>query len=396
MVDYQDSSQLNQWLFSSPDVLDACRSKANRLAREYLSNLENQKDLPLPCFNFACGYSHRVQQGKESINNNNQQEQPDAVLSLEDKNGHSYLTPQEEALLVSFYVSKLPLLIGPLAQVARLRREPKVTATAALLLRRFFLNNSVMLYDPKVIMVAAAFLASKVEDCMTDVRYLEEGTAAMNAPVSQADILSAELSLLSGTNFNLLCFHPYKPVMALTEDMRTFLKSDKGKNLVLSTNAAASPEPLSAADLKPIYDAAKKLLDDVVVSDVPLLFSPGQVGIAALKIAQEQVLKDHPKIDFLGYLNQRFDAAAAVERTMKTSNDESNIKETVETLCAMLKALKQGQYGCANHMADLTLVKGIHKKLKKVRVWGQESSTGKKKRRNANEHEPDAKRQKNE
>ena len=72
---------------------------------------------------------------------------------------------------MDFYAAKLPSLIGPLAQLPRLRREVKVSATAALLFRRFYLSNSVMLFDPKAIMVAAAFLASKVEDAMSPVSF---------------------------------------------------------------------------------------------------------------------------------------------------------------------------------------------------------------------------------
>ena len=87
----------------------------------------------------------------------------------ENPSGNDFLSPEEEGRLVDFYAAKLPSLIGPLAQVPRLRREIKVSATAALLYRRFYLSNSVMLYDPKAIMVASAFLASKVEDAMSPV-----------------------------------------------------------------------------------------------------------------------------------------------------------------------------------------------------------------------------------
>ena len=59
-------------------------------------------------------------------------------------------------------------------------------------------------------MVAAAFLGSKVEDAMCDVRSLEEGTASMDAAVAAADIVAAEVALLQGVDFYLLCFHPYK------------------------------------------------------------------------------------------------------------------------------------------------------------------------------------------
>jgi hypothetical protein len=113
---------------------------------------------PLPVEWFASGYNQRVTDGtcteleltSESTN----------AGPWEDKaakeGSNAFLTPQEEAVLITFYVTRLPSLMGPSAQVPRLRRESKVTATAALLMRRFYLSNSVMLHDPKAVMVAAS------------------------------------------------------------------------------------------------------------------------------------------------------------------------------------------------------------------------------------------------
>jgi cyclin H len=429
MVDYGDSSQLNQWLYKSPDELSFLRARANRKAREFLAQreiLQQQRDqlelsqsqsaasttaaattdpespsygtnnngngngnaatkssaapLPLPVEWFASGYCERVLEGTEPETEANNYDPGSGPWENDQERGHAFLTPQEEAVLVTFYVSKLPSLIGPLAQVPRLRRESKVTATAALLLRRFYLSNSVMLHDPKAVMVAAAFLGAKVEDVTADVRYLEEGTILMNAPVTQQEIIPTEIALLAGTHFDLLCFHPYKAVLALTEDLRTYLKSDKGKVLV------QADRPLSGQDLKPMYDEARQLLDDAALSDIPLLYSPGQTGLAALMVAQDIVQQQQqtkesgqaiPEIDLKGYIRQRFEGQV-----------EDWMDETLSELCGMLRALKQGQLE-----TDMKVLKGVHKKLKKVRAWGKES---KKKKRSADKADdgaaPDAKR----
>ena len=306
--------------------------------------------------------------------------------SWENSKGSPFLNPTEESLLVSFYVSKLPSLIGPMAQVPRLRREAKVTATAALLCRRFYLSNSVMCYDPKVIMVAAAFLAAKVEDAMTDVRYLEEGTNLMNAPVTQSEILPAEIHLLSGIDFDLLCFHPYKAVLSITEDLRTYLKSEKGKSLVRFPDG--STRPIVGQDLKPMHDSAQDIVNDVIVSDIPLLYPPGQIGLAALMVAnehqQEKDSNDSPQIDLLGYMSQRFEEA-----------DQSSMTTVLHDLCGMIRELKDGKYGCANHNVDLQTLKGVHKKLKKCRAWGQKEKKKKRKSKDDTDTaEPEAKKAK--
>ena len=359
MVDYKDSSQLNLWMFK-PEQLEECRERANREARIFLATPPSDdadaadsdtKPTP-PVHSFAAGYASQPQDMET-----------DVTIPSENAKGHAFVTPQEQSLLIAFYASKLPSLIGPLAQVPRLRRDAKVTATAALLFRRFFLSNSVMLFDPKAIMVAAAFLGSKAEDATSDVRYLEEGTKLMNAPVTAADIISAELALLSGINFDLLCFHPYKAVLAFTEDLRTYLKSEKGRSLAQFRNG--ENRPVVGQDLKPMHDMARKMIDDAIVSDVPLLYSPGQVGLAALMVANDELQKDAnanvPNIDLLGYIQQRFDG----------KENSQYMKEELTNLCSMLKGLKEGKYGCGNHSSGPYCTQSCTQETKKVPTMGK-------------------------
>ena len=359
------------WLYK-PDVLDLCRARANRLARKTLAakaDAASESDAASSAQGSEDGGKATVESYAREFNTKKESFLSEDDGAWQNEKDNPFLNPPEEALLVSFYVSKLPSLIGPLAQVPRLRRESKVTATAALLLRRFFLSNSVMIHDPKVIMVAAAFLASKVEDATTDVRYLEEGTNQMNAPVTQAEIIPAEIHLLAGVNFDLLCFHPYKAVLSITEDLRTYLKSEKGKSLVHFSTG--NDRPIIGQDLKPMHDAAQQIVNDVIVSDIPLLYTPGQVGLAALMVAneQQQSKEEVPQIDLLGYLSQRFEEA-----------DQEGMRVLLRDLCAMLRDLKDGKYGCANHNIDLQTLKEVHKKLKKVKIWGAKEKRKKRKK----------------
>ncbi|GAX23989.1 cyclin H [Fistulifera solaris] len=311
---------------------------ANRKAREFITaQSETSNITPTPSYCSAEWKNH-------SVDDNN--------LPTE----HEYfLTADEETTLVNFYAHKLPNLIGPHA--LRIRRESKITATAALFLRRFFLSNSVMLYDPKVVMVAAAFLASKVEDATVDIRQLEEGTEAMNAPVPTSDIITTEVALLQGLHFDLRCFHPYKAVVALTEDLRTFLKTKVGQALFVRNNSSNS-SMISGQDLIPIYERARTLVDHVVLSDIPLLYAPGQVGMAALMLAQQQ--QNDLQMDLLGYLKVRF-----------PEQNVAVLEPVLQHLCEMLSELEQQPED------DLSTLKAIHKKLKKVRVWGNSTKNNK-------------------
>mmetsp|Transcript_5372 Transcript_5372/g.11309 ORF Transcript_5372/g.11309 Transcript_5372/m.11309 type:complete len:208 (-) Transcript_5372:29-652(-) len=193
----------------------------------------------------------------------------------------------------------------------------------------------------------------------------------MNSPVTVSEILPAEIRLLSGINFELLCFHPYKAVLAITEDLRTYLKSEKGRSLV--TFVDGSDRPIIGQDLKPMHDAAQSIVNDVIVSDIPLLYTPGQIGLAALMVSNEkQKGKENiPQIDLMGYLSHRFDGA-----------DIPRMKSLLNEIGTKLQELKEGRHGCGNYKIDLQKLKAIHKKLKKCRIWGLKEKK-KKKRKNA-------------
>jgi len=377
----ESSSQVKSWLY--PDnLLNECREKANRLARIALTqrnqtlisdeaspetNESHLQNKVLPVQSFASGYALK------SLKDVAKEEKP---VGIEDEwktqSGNPLLSAEEEQLLVQFYASKFPSLIGPNATLPKLRRDVKVSSTAALLFRRFFLSNSVMMYDPKKIMVASAFLSSKVEDAMMDVRYLEDGTKVMQAPVKLQEIIQSEASLLAGINFELLCFHPYKAVLAYTEDLRTYLKSEKGKKLVKlsnpSTNDNLNHVIISGEDLRPIHDAARRIIDDVCVSDIPLLYTPGQIGLAAMMVANEDLILKNtkiPQIDYYAYLKNRFE-----------KKNTQQMFETMQKLVTMLKDLREG-----NNMDKMDILKAAHKKLKKCRAWSQEEEKKKKKRK---------------
>jgi cyclin H len=303
---------------------------------------------------------------------------------------NKYISPQQELTLIHFYGSKISSMIGPNAEVKRLRRESKVVATAAILYRRFFLSNSVLLYDPKIIMIASTFLACKVEDVTADIRYIEQGTQLLNAPITIPEIVNGEIILLSGVHYDLLCFHSYKSTLAFTEDLRTFLKTSIGQqaftiyNDTTTTSSRSNNMILSGQDLKPMYDTARTLLDLIIISDIPFMYSPGQIGIAALTVAHNEIVKQ--KNESLQQQQQQqqqqgqvisvdTDILCRVYIPSRFSNVDQNVvhmvPETIIHITDEIRILQeQHAYRTNNvepYMADL---KSIHKQLKKVRVWG--------------------------
>jgi cyclin ccl1 len=280
----------------------------------------------------------------------------DKLLSL-------FLTPQDEQMLIRFYCSIIPSICGPSPDInkfPKLRRNEKVQATAAQFFRRFYLSNSVAEFDPKPLMVASIFLASKVEDMLVDVLELEAATRVLDSFVSESDILLGEVRLLQGLNYQLYCFHSLKPLAALVQDAME-----------------AHPEVSS------LYNAAKELLEDACLSDIPLLHPPSKIGLAALVVSDRNRSASTPyppshtapaadSFDFAAYIKARFTVDA-------TGDVERHITE-VSTICDIIAELKQGNYGSVRHGIDRPKLKEIRGRLKKTSVWGKKSSKGSKKK----------------
>jgi cyclin H len=274
-------------------------------------------------------------------------------------------------------------------------------------------------------LAAAAFLATKIEDCMIAIQYIELGTVEMNAKVPIADILHAEIRLIRGIDYELLVFSPYRTILSYTEDLRTFLKSERGAGLVTfnsnsSSEERSSQQQVAGEDLRPMHDAAMRICDDVIVSDIPLLFAPGEVGLAALMIANEYCCaaqsttgndnsdiaardKDEEigssssssslHIDIIGYIRCRFqDTANEITESINVDTDTiETVTQRVSHLGQLIRELKLGKHGCGNYGLDMNELKMLNKKLKKCRAWedsevkDEKGKTKKKKKRKAEE-----------
>ncbi|KAL3756823.1 hypothetical protein ACHAWU_007788 [Discostella pseudostelligera] len=430
---YEESTQANKWQLSSQLELNSLRERANRRARDALSgggggsgsgdvqmddatkegaaadgdgNSQDESKSLCHVYGFSKTRGNRPKElaadddysAQQPLLQNESDPNYGPTNTSKSRGNHPLLTPADEAALISFYCSKIPLLIGPNALLSRCRRDAKAAATACLLFRRFYLSNSVMMHDPKSMLAAAAFLASKVEDCMILVGYLEQGTKEMDAPVPLNEVLDAEINLIEGIDFELLVFSPYKTVLSYTEDLRTFLKTDRGMKLISfppDQDGVEVRRQLVGEDLRPILDAAMKICEDVVVSDLPLLFAPGEIGLAALMVANEYVSTTFsvdgndngessrcPRIDIMGYVRSRFHTNESEVKVDAAAIDA--VTRRVSKLGQLIRELKEGKHGCGNYELDLETLKGINKKLKKCRAWGlsdKKSGTKKKKRK---------------
>jgi hypothetical protein len=139
------------------------------------------------------------------------------------------LPPSSEHALVSHWASIIGGLCSPKAEFPdapglqnRMRRPEEVQCTANIFLRRFFVSNSVVNFDPCRVMLACVFLASKIEDAVLDSRNLSAASEALGKEVPAKDIVEHEPLVLQAMGFQLQQVHGYRPLKAFAEDLRLY------------------------------------------------------------------------------------------------------------------------------------------------------------------------------
>ncbi|NXS62215.1 CCNH protein, partial [Brachypteracias leptosomus] len=216
---YHSSTQWRHWTFRSEEDLARCRAEANRKFR-----------------------SKVVASGKVQPN--------DSVL----------LEPHEELAICKYYEKRLL----DFCAVFKPAMPRSVVGTASMYFKRFYLNNSVMEYHPRIIMLTCAFLACKVDEFNVSsaqfVGNLRESPVGQEKALEQ--ILEYELLLIQQLNFHLIIHNPYRPFEGFLIDLKT-------RYPVLE-----NPEALRKS--------ADDFLSRVALTDAYLLFSPSQIALTAI------------------------------------------------------------------------------------------------------------------
>lgn len=181
-----------------------------------------------------------------------------------------HLSVEEELLVRRFYENKIQ-------QVCAAFRLPyKIQATAIMYFKRFYQQWSVMEHDPKNIMLTCIYLACKVEESHVSAEELGKGI--------QQDpqvVLKNEMIVLQGLEFELIVYTPYRSMEGFIYDMEPFVQRMGSAGLEA---------------LQELRAVAGRVVDNMMLTDAPLLYPPGQLALAALRIANQE-----PKVDLDGY-----------------------------------------------------------------------------------------------
>ncbi|TNN53020.1 Cyclin-H [Liparis tanakae] len=215
-----------------------------------------------------------------------------------------------------------------------------VVGTAIMYFRRFYLNNSIMEYHPRIIMLTCAYLSCKVDEFnVSSTQFV--GNLLQETPAGQEmvleQILEFELLLIQQLNFHLVVHTPYRPMEGLLIDLKTRYPS------------LENPETLRKN--------ADDFLTQAAMTDAGLLFPPSQIALTAI-------------------LNSASRAGLSMESYL---NECLRLKEDKETLSKMYDSMRQMKTLLRKYeLPNVEEVNAYKKKLERIHAEFSSSSNKRK------------------
>ncbi|XP_018524821.1 cyclin-H isoform X1 [Lates calcarifer] len=217
---FHNSSQRKYWIFKKEDELEHMRCKANQKFRNKI-----------------------LESGKPGLSES------------------MFLERHEEDVLFRHYERRLL----DFCNAFKPAMPKSVVGTAIMYFRRFYLNNSIMEYHPRIIMLTCAYLSCKVDEFnVSSTQFV--GNLLQETPAGQErvleQILEYELLLIQQLNFHLVVHNPYRPMEGLLIDLKTRYPT------------LDNPESLRKS--------ADDFLTQAAMTDAGLMFPPSQIALTAI------------------------------------------------------------------------------------------------------------------
>ena len=174
-------------------------------------------------------------------------------------------TAAEALLLQRYYTLKAKEL------ATALQLPGKVYRCCSLLLARTLLDPTALAQlDARTAMLASLYVAAMAEERYVSAEALAAsvGGGGGGGGVSSATLLSAEVLLLRATGFSLVTHQPHRAVLGFLVAAR-----ERGE------------APAGGAGAEELRGRAYARCDALLLTDAPLLHSPGALGLAALQHA---------------------------------------------------------------------------------------------------------------
>jgi hypothetical protein len=343
MSDFQESAHHQLWLFTPAEV-ESFRLLANsRVAGSGFiagsSSLEPKDGAPEEIPQMYT--TSKAVQGEGAIKIAN--------MKVE-KTAQALQTLEEEEYLLRHFTRQMDMCMSKqeartLGFVSCEAKHWRVSATSIVYFRRFYLNNSMSTHDPRVIMLGCLILAGKSEE--SRVERMNE-LLALNPDCTPQRMLTAELLVIQGLNFNTKIFHPMNFCQALMSDI-------KRKYSTKSQIRAKDVPAVEPHVFEKWLPSAENVLAALQYTNACLLYTPLDIAFSALYLTESNAFNAS-----LVVINKDI-----IHVTVKT--EQGSAFAAVNGSAVSAEALKKtcflhyfsGQFGATQYSLSMSCVEGI-------------------------------------
>jgi len=223
----------------------------------------------------------------------------------------SFLTADEEHLLVKLYVGKISQLCG------HFRFPEEVEATAVTYLKRFYLKNTVMDWHPKNVMLTALFLATKTTNHPISL----EAYTSHIPKTAPSDVLDLEFLVAQSLGFDFAVWHAHRSLWGLWLDIQSLPDA-----------------PID--DLRTSYETALKYVRSSRLTDAELVYTPSQIALACMSLVSPPLASAWARSKFPAVANPPLLGVIEPIKTMILTDGSPPEVEAVREVDRRLKLCK--------------------------------------------------------
>ncbi|TVY35468.1 Cyclin [Lachnellula subtilissima] len=243
------------------------------------------------------------------------------------------LTVEEELKLVTHFCRQT-LQLGDHLQV-----PTDVKATAVQYIKRFYITNSCMTYDPKTLLKTALFFATKTENHYFRLTKFAEAITA----TKPEEILASEFLLTQGLRFTFDVRHPFRALEGAVMELQAMAN---GQIPGVGDKLRGMSRRVKEAHGK----AREYLKTSALLTDVYFHYTPCQIMMASLLIADRQLISL--------YLGLKLAPGSA------NSAISAKLMEALDKCAEMLQSMDPGN---EQSVAEKKELGALAKKLRKCR-----------------------------
>jgi len=179
-----------------------------------------------------------------------------------------------------------------------MKMRQRAISTAIVYFKRFYVRNSFVDCEPRLIATTCMYLASKVEECTTQAKkfVLKMREIDPTFLYDMNHILECEFYLLEELDFCLVVFHPYRMLQTYLSDHNLFehLTNNNNNNATSNVNYNDNNDnnnnnnntnkQIGTVD-KEVVETAWSVVNDSYRTDVCLLYPPHTICLASILVA---------------------------------------------------------------------------------------------------------------